>query len=346
MSSSARTKLGRFAAALCVLATTAAAAAELERVRIGLAREASSGPLYIAAAEGYFKSEGLDAQLVFFPSDAAVRAAAASGVVEVGAAALTAAFYRDAAAHGLKIFASQVSDQTGFPMYTLVIGRRAHDAGFAGVRELPGRRIGMTDPDAGVRYALYSVGTRFGIDSATIKLVWLQTPGRELEALAQGEIDAAVVPFATAVQSARKGDVLIHLSNFALWQEGVVFARAQELADKRSTVTKFMRAYRRGTAEYHLNFLHYDDGGDFIQGPRYTEYLKLIAAEARVPPDVLAVTKTYCDPLAMLNVADISNQVKFWQRTGRLDTQRSASDFLDLSFTGLAQEAASGLPAR
>jgi hypothetical protein len=46
------------------------------------------------------------------------------------------------------------------------------------------------------------------------------------------------------------------------WQQGVVFASAQTIATNRTLLESFMRAYQRGTAEYALNFLSYDDGGD------------------------------------------------------------------------------------
>src|SRR5260221_12831649 len=66
-----------------VASSMRADAAELLSVRIGLARTAEAGPLYIAVANGYFRDEGLDAHLKFFDSDALVPAAAA-GQVDIG----------------------------------------------------------------------------------------------------------------------------------------------------------------------------------------------------------------------------------------------------------------------
>jgi len=48
----------------------------------------------------------------------------------------------------------------------------------------------------------------------------------------------------------------------------------------------------------------------------------------------LAVTKTYCDRRANLDVADIEKQVRFWQDRARLSTSIAAADLLDLSFIG------------
>jgi NitT/TauT family transport system substrate-binding protein len=312
----------------------AAAAGDLEPVRIGLVREASAGPLYIAVAAGYFKAEGLDPQVKFFETDPSVASAVVSGKLDIGMSRLSAPFYSYAAAHGLKMIASEASDQTGFPMYALLIGRKAHEAGFSGVRGLPHARIGIADTDPGSYYELFSIAAKFRLGPESLKTVWLKSPAGELGALSQGDIDAALLPFASAIRSAREGDALLRLSDFTLWQAGVVFTAAQNIAGGRTLVERFMRAYQRGTADYQLTFLHYDDAGDFIPGPRYGQYLDLIANQAHVAPEMLAKTKTYCDRRANLDVADIEKQVKFWQDRGRLDKRIAAADLLDLSFIG------------
>jgi NitT/TauT family transport system substrate-binding protein len=95
-----------------------------------------------------------------------------------------------------------------------------------------------------------------------------------------------------------------------------------------------MRAYQRATADYQLNFLSYDDGGDFIPGPNYHSYLELIARAVQISPGVLAITKTYCDRRANLDMSDIEKQVRFWQDRGQLGKSVVAADLLDLSFIG------------
>jgi NitT/TauT family transport system substrate-binding protein len=312
----------------------ASAADEFAPVRIALTREASIAPLLIAVDAGFFKSAGLNPQLAFFDSDSSVSAAVASGKADIGMAALSARFYRHAAAHHLKIIASRSSDQTRFPMYAFLIGKEAHAAGFSGVRGLVDARIGFADADSGEYYGLYSIASRFSLDSGSIKTTAFKSPAGELSALARGSIDAAILPIATALRAARKGRALLPLSNFAQWQQGVVFSGAQTIATNRPLMENFMRAYQRGTAEYALNFLSYDDGGDFIPGSHYDQYLVMIARQVLVPSDTLARTKTYCDRRANLDVADIEKQVQFWQNRGRIDKGIVAADLLDLSFIG------------
>lgn len=325
----------RLLIALCAAgAFLGAAAGEVEAVRIGLVRSANAGPLYISVAAGYFTSEGLDPQVEFLPSDADVTDAVASRRVDIGLAALSAPFYREAADHYLKIIASEASDQTGFPMYAFLLGAKTAQLRSSGARRLLQARFGVAETEPGAYYGLFSAASRFKIAPEHLQVQWLKSPDQALAALSHGDIDAAVVPFETAIQSDGKDAPLVRLSDLTTWQQSVVFAAAEKIAGRRQLIERFVRAYRRGTADYRLNFLEYDDGGDFIPGPRYREYLDVIAHQSHTTAALLARTKTYCDPRANLDVADIQRQVKFWQDQGRLDRRIAAGDLLDLSFIG------------
>ena len=202
------------------------------------------------------------------------------------------------------------------------------------MRGLPNARIGVADADSGGYYGLYSIASRFRLDSGSIRTTVFKSPEAELSALSRHEIEAAILPFATALQAARQGRSLLRLSDFAQWQQGVVFASAQKIATDRKLMEQFMRAYQHGTAEYALNFLSYDDGGDFIPGPHYAQYLDFVAHQVNMSSDTLARTKTYCDRRGNLDAADIAKQVQFWQNRGRLDKSMVVADLLDLSFIG------------
>jgi NitT/TauT family transport system substrate-binding protein len=312
----------------------AAVAGALEPVRIGLTRDASMVPVLIAIDAGYFEHAGLDPKLVPLESDASVSAAAASGEVDIGMAALSATFFRYAAAHHLKIIASRSSDRTRFPRYVLLVSQKAATAGLSGVRGLSNANIGVASTDSSEYYGLYSIATRFNLDPSSIKTIPLLSRARELSALSRGEIDAALLPYPAALPLVKNGRSLLRLSDFAQWQQGVVFVTAESIARRRALIERFMRAYQHGTADYALNFLNYDDGGDFIPGSHYDRYLDLAARWLKTSRDALAQTKTYNDRRANLDVADIEKQVQFWRDRGRLDKSVVADDLLDLSFIG------------
>jgi NitT/TauT family transport system substrate-binding protein len=325
-------------AVLCVLCCgglpLAAVAGELAPVRIGLTRDVSIAPVLIAIDAGYFELAGLDPKLMPLESDASVSAAVAAGKVDVGMAAVSATFFSYAAAHRLKIIASSSSDRTRFPISVLLVSQNARVAGLSGVRGLPNAKIGVASVDSGEYYGLYSIATRFNLDPSSIKAILLHSPAGELAALSRGEIDAALLPYPAALPLAKNGRSLLRLSDFAQWQQGVVFVTAENIARRRALIEAFMRAYQHGTADYALNFLNYDDGGDFIPGSHYDRYLDLLARWLKISRDTLAQTKTYNDRRANLDVTDIAKQVQFWKDRGRLDKGVVVGDLLDPSFIG------------
>ena len=333
----ARNSVFLLLALICTVAfAVAAAAPSMQPVSIGLLHSAASASLYIGLANGYFPEEGLDAKLRFFDADALVEKAVAEGKLDFGMSSLTGSFFDFAAKHRLKIIASQVSDQTGYPATALLISKKAYESGFRSVRDLPHRRIGMTTPDSGLRYVLARIAARYKLGPAAVELVWLQTPAKETAALLRGEVDAVALPFATALQfySAGKGAFIMRLSDFAERQQGVVFTRARIIEANRSKVEQFIRAYRRGVAEYDLNFQQRDDEGTVLPGPRFGDYLMLISRQARLSPELLQYALPYCDHLARIDVTDIENQLKFWQGEGMADKSIGSADLLDASFIG------------
>jgi NitT/TauT family transport system substrate-binding protein len=310
------------------------AAADRRPISIGLVHGAASAALYIGVANGYFAEESLEAKFEFFDADTRVEKAVAGGKLDLGVASLTGSFFNYAAKHRLKIIASQVSDQTGYPATALLISKKAYEAGFRAIRDLPHKRIGMTTPDTGLRYSLARIAARYRLASDMIEPVWLQTSAKEIAALSRGEVDAAALPFAVALQLylTGKGAFIIRLSDFAERQQGVVFMRAQTIEADRPKVESFIRAYQRAVAEYDLTFQQRDDEGTVLPGPHFWDYLTLIARQAELSPELLQYSLPYCDHLARLDVTDIENQVEFWQSAGVADKGITGSNLLDLSF--------------
>ncbi|HVJ55686.1 MAG TPA: ABC transporter substrate-binding protein [Aliidongia sp.] len=322
-------------AALCASAMFAGAeAADLMPVRIGVTHDARSGPLFVAEANGYFDKHGLKAELDFFDDDAAIADAVASGRIEIGVSDLTAPFFAAAVQNHFKLIAAESSDQTGFPITALLVGKAAYDAGFRTGADLAHKRVGMSGEGSGQRYALAEIEARYKLAPGDVDLVWLPTPDRELAELSSGGIDVAILPYPVAqqFQAAGRDSFIIRLSDFAQRQQSALFASTRTIAADRPLIEKFVRAYQRGATDYSQAFLERDDGGDILPGPRHDEYLALIARQAGTVPDHLQPSLPYCDRLARLDAADIGDQLKFWQGAGKVAKEATAADLLDLSF--------------
>ena len=58
----------RLLAVLPLIATLITSASAQERVTIGTQRSVTSGALFLAATQGYFKAEGLDLEMTAYPT--------------------------------------------------------------------------------------------------------------------------------------------------------------------------------------------------------------------------------------------------------------------------------------
>ena len=100
------------------------------------------------------------------------------------------------------------------------------------------------------------------------------------------------------------------------WQDAVIFTRAAMLREQPDVVASFLGAYRAASADYDLTFQQRDDEGTALPGSHFGSYLLAVAAQAGVPPRQAAYALPYCDRRAQLDVADLQNQLAFWQSLG------------------------------
>src|SRR6186713_2256212 len=93
--------MSRLTVAIFILISNLSFAADAqERVVIGTRRLSENGALFMAAAQGYFRAEGIDLAMTAYDSDKAVADMLASGVTDLGLARFTPAAF-DAAGKGL-----------------------------------------------------------------------------------------------------------------------------------------------------------------------------------------------------------------------------------------------------
>src|SRR5512135_1870786 len=96
--------LGLLAVA-CLIAAAGHAPAQAESIKVGLSKLLSYPAVPIAIDRGYFKEQGIDAEMVFFDSAQPVAVAVASGSVDFGVSGLSAAFYTLAGQGQLRMIA-------------------------------------------------------------------------------------------------------------------------------------------------------------------------------------------------------------------------------------------------
>jgi ABC-type nitrate/sulfonate/bicarbonate transport system substrate-binding protein len=122
------------------------------------------------------------------------------------------------------------------------------------------------------------------------------------------------------------------------YQFGALFAGSRMVANRRSTVERFVRAYQKGTAEFSGALLNRDAAGQRVFDANSLAIAALVArhvypSETADKAVALVEASTYyVDPQGRLDVADIHQQVAWYKSQGLVDAPVDPKSFIDLSF--------------
>src|SRR5215470_16287139 len=117
----------RLAAIFLFISNLSFAAYAQERVVIGTQRLTENGALFLAAAQGYFKAEGIDLAMTAYESDQMVAETLAAGATDFGLTTFTPAAFNFAGQGLIRAIAAQTREKRGYEGTELV----ASNIGFA-----------------------------------------------------------------------------------------------------------------------------------------------------------------------------------------------------------------------
>jgi NitT/TauT family transport system substrate-binding protein len=318
-------------AAALALGAASADAQQMQKVSVALLKLSSSGAVFIAKEKGYFKAEGLDADLKIFTAAAQVPVAVTSGDADFGVTGLTAGFFNLAGKGALKIIGAQSREEKGYQLNAYMVTNKAYDAGFRSLKDFTGKRLAVTTTGSTFHYSIGILAAKQGFDVKSVTLVPLQSLPNMAAAFKGGQVDATIAPVTVARTLEADGKILGWVGDETPWQLGALFTSPKMIAERRAVVEKFIRAYRKGAYDYHVAFNARDKGQE-IRGPGYDEAIAILSKVLEQPPERVKVGLPFVDPEARLNVGDVYNQVAFWQGQGLVDRNVDAKAILDLSF--------------
>lgn len=325
--------LSRLACLSAVIALALAGPADaqqMQKVSVGLLKLSSSGAVFIAREKGYFKAEGLDADLKIFTAAQQVPVAVTSGDAEFGVTGLTAGFFNLAGRGALKIIGAQSREEKGYQLNAYMVTNKAYEAGLRSLKDFPGKRLATTTTGSTFHYTVGLLAQKYGFDVKSVTLVPLQSLPNMAAAFKGGQVDVTIAPVTVARTLEADGKILGWVGDETPWQLGALFTSPKMIADRRAVVEKFIRAYRKGAYDYHVAFNARDKGQE-IRGPGYDEAIAILSKALEQPPERVRVGLPFVDPEARLNVGDVYNQVAFWQGQGLVDRNVDAKAILDLS---------------
>jgi NitT/TauT family transport system substrate-binding protein len=295
------------------LFSAAATGASAERLKIGLIKIGTGGPMFVAQEKGYFAAEGLAAEFVFFDSAPPIAVATVSGDVGVGLAGLTAGFYSLAGQGALRIIAAANREAPGFHFVAYVASNRAFDAGLKSPRDFAGHAIAVPQIGSANHYNVSLLAEKYSFDMKNLRLLALQSLPNVATALAGGQADAGALNATMAMPLAQRGEAKIigWVGDETPWQFGAVWTSRKSADERSDTVTRFLRAYKRGARDYHDAFSAPD--GKRADGPKAAEIAAIIAKHLGEPLAEAAQDVVYVDAEARLDVDDVLHQIDWYR---------------------------------
>jgi NitT/TauT family transport system substrate-binding protein len=320
-------------AALALLAVAWGPRASAEVIRLGVTKIANCSPIAIAIAKGYFAAEGLEPELTVFEAQAPIAVAVASGALDAGLAAETAALYNLGEGGRVRIIASGVMEAPSFHDLALVVSNKAYAAGLTAPGALAGHSFALTQMGTGLQYSLSRIAAKEGFDMNSMTLLPLQSNPNIASALSGGRADAAVIDATNALPLVQKGEV--KLLGWVGDLTGVIPAyfmfASRDLVDHHGdTVKRFLVAYRKGVRDYYDAFT--DAQGRRQNGPTAPAMLDIIATYIGQPVERVTLGLPYFDRDARVDVAATQQQIDWYRSIGAIKGDVRAATVLDQRF--------------
>jgi NitT/TauT family transport system substrate-binding protein len=324
-----------FASLAAILAVNLGGAALAQsKIRVGVLKLASSGPVFIAQEKGFFKAAGVEVDLKFFEAAQPVAVAIVSGDLDFGVTAFSAALYNLAGKGAIKVIAAQAREEPGYALNAYLAGSKAYAAGFDSLAKFQGRSIAITQTGSSFHYSAGLLADKLGFDVARVRLVALQSIPNMISALRGGQVDGAILPATVATPLIASGEAVLlgWVGDQTPWQVNGVFTATKTAADGRAVVQAFIKGYQAGAQAYHDAFLVKDAAGKIVGGPDREELLAILAKYTEQKPEQILLGIPYVDPKGRLLVDDVYRQVKWYQGQGVVDRDVDPKKLLDLSF--------------
>jgi NitT/TauT family transport system substrate-binding protein len=316
------------ALALLLLGGTAVAAQSPRKVKVGVLKLTSSAVLFVGADKGYFREFGIEPEFVYFQAAQPIAVALASGDIEVGATGLTAGLY-NIVAGGVRLWivADKGREWPDHNLSALVVRQDLYDAGVRTLRDLKGKKIGVTQIGSTFHYNIGRYLEKEGMAPGDVELVPLQALPAVSDALTSKRIDAAATaePFVSRLESSGAGRVIIRTGDSFPWQIAALFY-ADKFAHDRARAVAFMKGYVKASRHYHDAVLA------ARSGPAYEETVAITARYTGAGPELIRRGFPYQDRDGRLMPGDIGRQTAWWSAQKLLRAPVAERDVVDESF--------------
>jgi NitT/TauT family transport system substrate-binding protein len=320
--------------------TLAPAQPKVQPIKVGVLKLTSSAPIFVGVDKGFFKEAGVEPELVYFQAAAPIATALAAGQLDVGATGLTAALYNIVlGGEKLWIVADKGREWPGYPLVAIVVQKELWDGGLRSVKDLKGKRIGVTQVGSTFHYHIGNILEKDGLHLSDVKIVPLQAMPATMEALKGKQVDAILVPqpFPGAAEAQGFGKIMAWAGDLYPWQIATVFYSGK-LATDRARAVAFMKGYVKAS-RYYFDAALVQKDGRIVPGANYDEVVEITARYTGARPEIIKLGFPFQDRNGRLLVPDIERQMAWWTANGFMKKPIPLKSIVDTSFVEEAVKA-------
>ena len=233
------------------------------------------------------------------------------------------------AANGQKlgIVADKGREQKGYSSSALLVTTDNYNAGVKSLKDLKGKRIGITQKGSTFHYMLGRMLETQGMSLNDVEIVPLSKLSAVMAALESKQIDGCILnePNITKVQKAGYGKLVVQVGDVIPYQTSAIFYSPDFMKNKDAAV-RFMRAYNKACNYY------YEAAVEKKDAKKLEEVVNIVAKYVKAPAEDIKAGLPYIDKDGKLLVSDIATQIKWYTANKMISGKLDAKDVANTSF--------------
>ena len=329
----------RGALALLLAGTALSASASFAKaddITLGALRLTSHSPTYIALERGYFADEGLDVELSFFESSAAMAVGVAGGDLDYGVTSITGGLMNLAHKGAVKVIGGALAEDPEVPGARILASNKAFEAGLTEPAQLSGKTFGITTAGSSFHYMLSRIATEEGFSVSDVQMKPLQKVGAIVGALTSGQVDGWVIQPSIAKRLIDEG-AAHEIGSFSdydpSYQVTAIFTSTGIAEGEREQTEAFLRALSKGVADYNAAFVDKtanDDEVSELTGIVH-QYVSVDVPDERFAKDMSEGSMRINEGLS-LSTTSLQSQLDWMQGEGLVSDEITLEMLVDPSY--------------
>ncbi|WP_353474902.1 ABC transporter substrate-binding protein [Salipiger sp. H15] len=315
-------------------ATTGFAAAE--GITLGALRLTSHSPTYIALERGYFADEGLEVELAFFESSAAMAVGVAGGDLDYGVTSITGGLINLGQKGAVKVIAGALAEDANVDGAVVLASNAAYDAGLTEPSKLAGKSFGITTAGSSFHYMLSRIAEKEGFAVSDVSMKPLQKVGAIVGALSTGQVDAWVIQPSIGKRLVAEGAAR-KIADFSAYdpdyQVTAIFTSTAIAEGERDQTEAFLRALSHGVADYNAAFVDKTASDDEVTELTAIvhKYVSVDVPDDKFAKDMTEGSMRINEGLA-LSTTSLQAQLGWMQAEGLVGSDITLDMFVDDSY--------------